>query len=119
MKGRLENQIKIEASIKNMLSDKDEIFSGKNTFENICYAFNKGFISCYFTINIFEKWSIENRAVLEKEIKKFVLAYINSFVNNKDFINLTPFSNMIELIIKNELGILDNTVNMYKCGLGN
>lgn len=27
MKGRLENQIKIEASIKNMLSDKDEIFS--------------------------------------------------------------------------------------------
>lgn len=91
----------------------------KNTFENICYAFNKGFISCYFTINIFEKWSIEDRAILEKEIKKFVLAYINSFVNNKDFINLTPFSNMIELIIKNELGILDNTVNMYKCGLGN
>ena len=27
MKGRLENQIKIEASIKNMLGDKDEIFS--------------------------------------------------------------------------------------------
>ena len=91
----------------------------KNTFENICYAFNKGFISCYFTINIFEKWSIEDRAILEKEIKKFVLAYINSFVNNKDFINLTPFSNMVELIIKNELGILDNAVNMYKCGLGN
>ena len=26
---------------------------------------------------------------------------------------------MIELLIKNELNILDNTVNIYKCGLGN
>lgn len=91
----------------------------KNTFENICYAFNKGFISCYFTINIFEKWNEEDRLALEEEIKKFTLAYINSFVNDKNFIHLSPFDNMIELLIKNELNILDNTVNIYKCGLGN
>ena len=94
-------------------------FTCQNTFKNICYAFNKGFNQCYFTINIFEKWNEEDRLVLEEEIKKFTLAYINSFVNDKNFIHLIPFDNMIELLIKNELNILDNTVNIYKCGLGN
>ena len=91
----------------------------ENTFENICYANNKGFQSCYFTINIFEEWPIEARYLLEKEIKKYTLTYINSFVNNKPFINFTPFSSMIRLIIKQEMGLLDNQINEYKCGLGN
>lgn len=89
-----------------------------NTFQNICYANNKGFKNCYFTINIFEEWPQEFRNILETEIKKYTLAYINSFVNEAPFINLTPFTQMIDLIIKNEVGILDNSVNEYKCGLG-
>ena len=88
------------------------------TFENICYAYNKGFKTCYFTINIFEEWSTEDRLMLEEEIKKFTLAYINSWVNNKEFINFTPFSDMIKLLVKKELNLLDNEVNIYKCGLG-
>lgn len=89
-----------------------------HTFENICYANNKGFKTCYFTINIFEDWSVQSRVLLEEEIKKFTLAYINSWVNNKEFINFTPFSDMIELLVKKELNLLDNNINIYKCGLG-
>lgn len=91
----------------------------KNTFENILYAFNKGFKSCYFTINIFEEWNEFHRQLLEEEIKKFTLAYINSFVNNKSFIHFSSFEEMIKLLIKKELDLLDNNVNIYKCGLGN
>lgn len=91
----------------------------ENTFENICYANNKGFRNCYFTINIFEEWSAEARYLLEEEIKKYTLAYIHSFINDKHFINFTPFSSMIHLIIKQQTSLLDNQVNEYKCGLGN
>lgn len=89
------------------------------TFENIDYAQSKGFKKCYFTINIFEQWTNEKKQLLEREIKKYVLAYINSFINEKEIINFTPLTNMIQLIIKNEIGILDNNINIYKCGLGN
>ena len=89
------------------------------TFDNICYAQEKGFKSCYFAINIFEKWSPEAKEKLELEIKKYVIAYISSFINEKYLINFTPFTNMIALIIKNQLGLLDNNINIYKCGLGN
>ena len=90
-----------------------------NTFENILYAQNMGFKSCYFTINIFEKWLPEDKKKLEKEIKKYILVYINSFLNDYKVINFTPFTNMVELIIKKEFDLLDNEVNIYKCGLGN
>ena len=56
---------------------------------------------------------------LEREIKKYALAFINSFINEKEIINFTPLTNMIQLIVKNEIGILDNNINIYKCGLGN
>lgn len=91
----------------------------KNTFENIMYAHNKGFKTCYFTINIFEFWSLPARKILEEEMKKYTLAYINSFINEQRVIDLLPFSQMVKLIIKNEVGgILDNKVNIHKCGLG-
>lgn len=91
----------------------------ENTFENILYAHNKGFNQCYFTINIFEDWNEQAKEKLELEIKKYVLAYINSFVNNQPIINFTPFTNMVELLIKKDMNMLDNTINIYKCGLGN
>ena len=89
------------------------------TFENIDYAQFKGFKKCYFTINIFEQWTNEKKQLLEREIKKYALAFINSFINEKEIINFTPLTNMIQLIVKNEIGILDNNINIYKCGLGN
>jgi hypothetical protein len=64
----------------------------QNTFNNILYANNKGFHSCYFTINIFESWSETDKLILEEEIKKFTLAYINSFINNKELIDFLPFT---------------------------
>lgn len=93
-------------------------YTCENTFENILYAQEKGFQRCYFTINIFEKWNEEDKNKLELEIKKYTLAYINSFVNNQFIINFTPFTDMIELIIKKEMNLLDNNINIYKCGLG-
>lgn len=91
----------------------------KNTYQNILYAQQKGFKSCYFTINIFEKWEQDNWNDLEEEIKKFFFIYLNSFVNEKQIINFTPFTNMVNLIIRQEVGVLDNQINKYKCGLGN
>lgn len=90
----------------------------QNTFNNILYANNKGFHSCYFTINIFESWSETEKLILEEEIKKFTLAYINSFINNKELIDFLPFTQMVKTIIKKELNLLDNTASIYKCGLG-
>jgi uncharacterized protein len=91
----------------------------ENTFKNILYAQKKGFNKCYFTINIFEKWDKEDKNKLELEIKKYMLAYINSYVNNYEIINFTPFTEMINLIIKKEFNLLDNKINAFKCGFGN
>lgn len=91
----------------------------EHTFDNILYAHNKGFKNCYFTINVFENWNEIDREKLELEMKKFTLAYINFFVNETNLINLTSFSSMLELIVKKEVGVLDNSINIYKCGLGN
>lgn len=90
-----------------------------HTFENILYAQNKKFNQCYFTINIFENWSEQDKKKLELEIKKYALAYVNSFVNNYSLINFTPFTDMVKLLIKKEIDILDNNININKCGLGN
>ena len=91
----------------------------ENTFENICYAQKKGFKRCYFTINIFEHWDEESKQKLELEMKKYLIAFINSFVNNEFCINFTPLTNMIFNIFKQELKMLDATPNIYRCGLGN
>lgn len=89
------------------------------TFENILYAQSKGFKKCYFTINIFEQWNDQSKEILEKEIEKYAYYYIQSFIDNYDLINFTPFTNMIKLIVKQKVGVLDNNINIYKCGLGN
>lgn len=89
-----------------------------NTFHNIQYAQSKGFNGCYFTINIFEPWYEKNREILDKEIEKYTYYYIDSFLENKPYIELTPFTSMVSLLVKQECGILDNQVNKYKCGLG-
>ena len=91
----------------------------EHTFQNIQYAQLKGFKKCFFTIDIFSHWDESSKEKLEFELKKYTLAYINSFVNKKDLINFTPFTNMITMILKQQMGLLDNIANEYKCGLGN
>lgn len=85
------------------------------TFENLNYVQSQGFKQCYFTIDIFNTWTEQNKKDLELELKKFTLAYIDSFVNNKFLINFTPLTNMIITIIKKELGI---NIESAHCGLG-
>lgn len=90
-----------------------------HTLENIIYAQNKGFKSCYFTINIFEEWDEKSRSLLEQAIDGYAYYFAKSFLDNKRIINFTPFTDMIAQILKGEIGVLDNRVNEYKCGLGN
>lgn len=88
------------------------------TYENISYAQEKGFKSCYFTINIFEDWTPENWRVLYKQIEIYAYYFAKSFVDKTPIINFTPLTSMITLLVKQELGLLDNQINKYKCGLG-
>lgn len=88
------------------------------TYENISYAQSKGFKSCYFTVNIFEKWSEEKWKMLDEQIEIYAYNFVKSFIDKTSIINFTPLTSMITLLVKQELGLLDNQVNIYKCGLG-
>jgi hypothetical protein len=56
------------------------------TFENILYAFNKGFNSSYFTINIFEKWDNELAAIQA----------VSDLVNNFSLIKVPAVKDQVE-----------------------
>ena len=95
-------------------------------FENIIYAASMGFKHSFAIINEFEKWSEENRYILEQELFKYSLYLIDCFAENKDFIHFHPLEKAFQQVVSiyfNRINNIENenyyNINCKQCGFGN
>ena len=97
-------------------------------FNNMIYAYNAGFNNCFFIINEFEEWNEKSRHIIENEIAKYCLYFIDCFRVGRPFLRWRPFEQAINKIIAINQTVIDfpkdyefsriGLEECQKCGLG-
>lgn len=92
--------------------------SAPNLFEDFLYALKMGFSNCFFTPNVREDWTTENKMILFEQLAMIYNFYKKMF---KDAVNppidFFQISDAIKENIQIEKGIFYKR-NIYHCGLG-
>lgn len=83
-------------------------------FDNIMFAQSKGFSHCFFCPDTFSDWSDKQLSILQEEIRKYSIYFINSCRLERPFILFNPILDMLNYNFD-----INNYNFSSKCGFGN